>query len=131
MKRTPLPAANAAVHRREAVPEFLRVLAVALGERAHCQHRPRAEPARIRLGHLMQHRHRHFGVLVQPEQVLERRQALRDKFAHTYVIKDRAVPLGQGAIVYSTYTIFAVNFLFAEVRTIKDAAASRTAGAAR
>jgi uncharacterized RDD family membrane protein YckC len=45
----------------------------------------------------------------------ERRQALRDKFAHTYVIRDRAVPLGHGAIVYTTYTIFGTNFLFAEV----------------
>ena len=34
----------------------------------------------------------------------ERRQALRDKFAHTYVIRDRALPLGQGAIVYTRYT---------------------------
>jgi uncharacterized RDD family membrane protein YckC len=45
----------------------------------------------------------------------ESRQALRDKFAHTYVIRNRAVPLGHGAIVYATYTIFGTNFLFAEV----------------
>jgi uncharacterized RDD family membrane protein YckC len=46
----------------------------------------------------------------------ERRQALRDKLAHTYVIRDRAVPLGHGAIGYTTYTIFGWNLLFAEVR---------------
>ena len=52
----------------------------------------------------------------------ERRQALRDKFAHTYVIRTRAKPMGQGAIVYTTYTIFAVNFLFAEVRPVSGEA---------
>lgn len=52
----------------------------------------------------------------------ERRQALRDKFAHTYVILDRAVPLGDGAIVYATYTILGWNFLFAEVRAVKGEA---------
>ena len=49
----------------------------------------------------------------------ESRQALRDKFAHTYVIRDRAVPLGHGTIVYAAYTIFATNFLFAEVRPVR------------
>ena len=49
----------------------------------------------------------------------ERRQALRDKLAHTYVILDRAIPVGQGAIVYASYTIFGANFLFAEVRPIR------------
>ena len=52
----------------------------------------------------------------------ERRQALRDKFAHTYVIRDRAAPLGNGAIVYVPYTIFGTNFLFAEVRPVRDEA---------
>jgi len=50
----------------------------------------------------------------------ERRQALRDKFAHTYVIRDRALPLGHGAIVYTPYTIFGTNFLFAEVRPARQ-----------
>ena len=49
----------------------------------------------------------------------ERRQALRDKFAHTYVIRNHAVPLGNGAIVYTRYTILGTNFLFAEVRTVQ------------
>jgi len=48
----------------------------------------------------------------------ERRQALRDKFAHTYVIRDRAIPIGEGVIVYARYTILGANFLFAEVRTV-------------
>jgi uncharacterized RDD family membrane protein YckC len=52
----------------------------------------------------------------------KRRQALRDKFAHTYVIRARAAPMGKGEIVYSTYTIFAVNFLFAEVRPMSSEA---------
>jgi uncharacterized RDD family membrane protein YckC len=52
----------------------------------------------------------------------ERRQALRDKFAHTYVIRDRAIPMGLGAIVYARYTILGANFLFAEVRPIRSAA---------
>lgn len=52
----------------------------------------------------------------------ERRQALRDKLAHTYVIRERALPLGHGVIVYTTYTIFGWNLLFAEVRTVKGEA---------
>jgi uncharacterized RDD family membrane protein YckC len=46
----------------------------------------------------------------------ERRQALRDKFAHTYVIRDRAVPLASGPITYVPYTLFGASFVFAEVR---------------
>ncbi len=52
----------------------------------------------------------------------ERCQALRDKFAHTYVIRHRAIPMGQGAIVYASYTILGANFLFAEVRPISGEA---------
>lgn len=52
----------------------------------------------------------------------ERRQALRDKFAHTYVIRDGAAPMGQGAIMYTPYSIFGTNFLFAEVRPVRDEA---------
>ena len=53
----------------------------------------------------------------------ERRQALRDKFAHTYVVRDSAAPAGKGAIVYAPYTIFGVNFLFVEVRPFSGDAA--------
>ena len=61
----------------------------------------------------------------------ERRQALRDKFAHTYVIRNRAIPVGKGAIAYVPYTIFGANFVFAEVRPITDAAAVQAVGADR
>jgi uncharacterized RDD family membrane protein YckC len=45
-----------------------------------------------------------------------RRQALRDKFANTYVIRKDALPAGQGRVVYARYSIMAWNFLFQEVR---------------
>ncbi len=43
------------------------------------------------------------------------RQALRDKFAHTYVIRAGAVPAGSGRVVYRTYTVFGATMLFQEV----------------
>jgi uncharacterized RDD family membrane protein YckC len=46
----------------------------------------------------------------------EHRQALRDKWAHTYVIRKRAVPLGQGTVTWKRYTILGMNFLFQEIR---------------
>ena len=46
------------------------------------------------------------------------RQAIRDKFAHTYVIKKAAVPLGESEIVYRTYNIFGTTFFFPEVREL-------------
>jgi uncharacterized RDD family membrane protein YckC len=45
-----------------------------------------------------------------------RRQALRDKFAHTYVVRKNAVPIGMGKIVYAIYMVFGMTLLFAEVR---------------
>jgi uncharacterized RDD family membrane protein YckC len=47
------------------------------------------------------------------------RQALRDKFAHTYVVRHRAVAAGHGPIAYATYTIMGYGFLFPEVREPK------------
>jgi len=44
------------------------------------------------------------------------RQALRDKFAHTYVVRDASKPAGKGEIRYATYTILGGSFLFQEVR---------------
>ena len=44
------------------------------------------------------------------------RQALRDKFAHTYVVRQEALPAGNGPIGYSQYTILGGSFLFQEVR---------------
>ena len=52
----------------------------------------------------------------------EHRQALRDTFAQIYVILGGAVLTGQGAIVYTPYTIFGANFLFAEVRPVRGEA---------
>jgi hypothetical protein len=43
-------------------------------------------------------------------------QALRDKFAHTYVVRNGAVPAGAGRIVYPTYMTFGWTLMFAEVR---------------
>lgn len=44
------------------------------------------------------------------------RQALRDKFAHTYVVRKTAVPAGNGRIVYRTYTLLGAALLFGEVQ---------------
>ncbi len=48
------------------------------------------------------------------------RQALRDKFARTYVIKKNAQPIGTGKIVYRHYDVFAWNFIFREVEPRSD-----------
>jgi uncharacterized RDD family membrane protein YckC len=45
------------------------------------------------------------------------RQALRDKFAHTFVIRKNAMPAGVGRIVYPTYMMFGWTLMFAEVQT--------------
>ena len=44
------------------------------------------------------------------------RQALRDKFAGTYVIRKDASPAGSGTIVMRTYMFWGMTFLFKEVR---------------
>jgi len=44
------------------------------------------------------------------------RQTLRDKFAHTFVIRDTARPAGVGQVVYQTCTVCAWTLLFADVR---------------
>lgn len=43
-------------------------------------------------------------------------QALRDKFAHTFVVRANAVPAGTGRITYPTYMVFGWTLMFAEVR---------------
>jgi uncharacterized RDD family membrane protein YckC len=45
----------------------------------------------------------------------DRKQALRDKFAGTYVVHQKAQPAGRGEIRYSYYTLLGTNFIFAEV----------------
>ncbi|HEY0160408.1 MAG TPA: RDD family protein [Thermoanaerobaculia bacterium] len=46
-----------------------------------------------------------------------RRQALRDKLAHTYVVRRTAVPAGEGRLVYGTYMVFGWTILCAEVKS--------------
>jgi uncharacterized RDD family membrane protein YckC len=43
------------------------------------------------------------------------RQALRDKFAQTYVVKRSAVPVGTGRVVLGYYEIWGHHFIFREV----------------
>lgn len=50
------------------------------------------------------------------------RQALRDKFASTYVIREDAVPVGSGIVRLRTYTFWGMTFLFREVTRAKSAA---------
>lgn len=47
----------------------------------------------------------------------DRRQALRDKFVGTYVVRKGAQPAGVGDIGYSYYGILGTNFVFREVKT--------------
>jgi len=48
----------------------------------------------------------------------EQRQALRDKFFHTYVVRSHAKPLGRGHIVYRTYYLMGASFIFREVQPL-------------
>ena len=50
------------------------------------------------------------------------RQALRDKFASTYVVRQAAVPAGTGPIRFRTYTFWGMTFLFREVARVAKAA---------
>jgi uncharacterized RDD family membrane protein YckC len=43
-------------------------------------------------------------------------QAIRDKFAGTYVVRQHASPAGTGAIVVRTYMFWGMTFLFREVK---------------
>jgi uncharacterized RDD family membrane protein YckC len=43
------------------------------------------------------------------------RQALRDKFAHTYVIRADAQPSGRGRILYTTYYLLGTALVFQEM----------------
>jgi hypothetical protein len=45
----------------------------------------------------------------------ENRQALRDKFASTYVISQDALPAGWGRVRYRNYTFWGMTFMFREV----------------
>jgi uncharacterized RDD family membrane protein YckC len=52
----------------------------------------------------------------------QNRQALRDKFACTYVVRQRAVPAGLGRVRYRTYTFWGMTFMFREVERLQRAA---------
>lgn len=43
------------------------------------------------------------------------RQALRDKVAHTFVVRAGAQPVGAAKVVYRTYTVFGGTLIFAEL----------------
>ena len=49
-------------------------------------------------------------------------QSLRDKLAHTYVVKLRAQPVGTGKIVYRCYDICGFNLTFHEIEVTPMAA---------
>lgn len=51
------------------------------------------------------------------------RQALRDKFADTYVVRKLAVPAGSGKVIHRQYEILFYNFLFREVAAERASAA--------
>jgi uncharacterized RDD family membrane protein YckC len=52
----------------------------------------------------------------------ENRQALRDKFTGTYVIRKSAEPKGHGPIVRARYMMFGTNWVFQEVMRPKGGA---------
>ena len=54
----------------------------------------------------------------------DHRQALRDKFADTYVVLRGAVPVGSGRLIHRYYDILGYNFLFREVEVKNSKAAS-------
>jgi len=57
------------------------------------------------------------------------RQSLRDKHAHTYVIKASAEPAGTGKVGFHYYEICGYNFLFREVEIASARVTSTAAGA--
>jgi len=55
------------------------------------------------------------------------RQAFRDKFAGTYVVRLPAVPAGSGPIVRRTVMFWGMTFVFREVSRVADEAPARVA----
>jgi uncharacterized RDD family membrane protein YckC len=45
------------------------------------------------------------------------RQALRDKFTQTYVVRKKAVPAGTGKVIHRQYFLLGCNFLFREIES--------------
>ena len=52
------------------------------------------------------------------------RQSLRDKLAHTYVVKRNAHPAGKGRIIHNYYDIFGYSFVFQEIESTATQAVS-------
>jgi len=50
----------------------------------------------------------------------DHRQALRDKLAHTYVVKASATPAGRGPVVYDLHHVLAWTLLLPEVRRAEN-----------
>ncbi len=46
------------------------------------------------------------------------KQALRDKLAHTYVVKANAEPAGPARVVFRTYSIVGMSFVFQDVEPV-------------
>jgi len=46
------------------------------------------------------------------------KQALRDKFAHTYVVKANAEPAGPARVVFRTYYIMGMSFIFQDIEPV-------------
>jgi len=46
----------------------------------------------------------------------ENRQALRDKFAQTYVVKENATPIGTGKLTYCDFDLWGWRVIFCEVK---------------
>jgi RDD family len=53
------------------------------------------------------------------------KQALRDKFAHTYVVKASAEPAGPARVVFRTYYIMGMSFVFQEVEPVSMGSGQR------
>jgi len=53
------------------------------------------------------------------------RQALRDKVAQTYLIRNGALPIGKGRIVYRSWYVWGYNLLVREV-VVEEAARAQT-----
>lgn len=59
------------------------------------------------------------------------RQALRDRFASTHVVKEKSQPVGQGKVVFNYYDIFFYNCLFREVEVDPTTPRSTSAAVSR
>ena len=52
------------------------------------------------------------------------KQSLRDKVAHTYVVKASAPPAGPARVVYRNYYMMGMSFVFQEIESLGPSRAS-------